>query len=298
MHSRVSFTSLPLDLKHSCFQHVSHACASVPDFFQKHAFAVAPETANSAELFSKPTQRRALKLQLALINPFTMCKCSSSPPLRTTSPLNVSVTKSKFMFPSEQRASPAARHSPPFSPQQVRKRPLLSLAAVDDMLHTFFAVASKRAPPSGASSPSNSTSSSGDDSVSTSTERPHTPLNMSCMTQSLSSLSNMPSHRQMQHSCSVLNTALTAPAHASGCDNFALMLLAMEADKQVLGKQQLPSPTAAADEARQSHDTAAQQQQQQATAAEQDAVQQQLEGEARCNKVEIITPRSARRMLC
>eukprot|EP00953_Heterococcus_sp_UTEX-ZZ885_P027101 14588-Heterococcus_DN1.PRE.1 len=101
----------------------------------------------------------------------------------------------------------------------------------------------------------------------------------------------MPSHRQMQHSCSVLNTALTAPAHASGCDNFALMLLAMEADKQVLGKQQLPSPTAAADEARQSHDTAAQQQQQ-------DAVQQQLEGEARSNKVEIITPRSARRMLC
>jgi hypothetical protein len=76
------------------------------------------------------------------------------------------------------------------------------------------------------------------------------------------------------------------------------MLLAMEADKQVLGKQQLPSPTAAADEARQSHDTAAQQQQQQATAAEQDAVQQQLEGEARSNKVEIITPRSARRMLC
>jgi hypothetical protein len=214
---------------------------------------------------------------------------------------------------TSKRTSPAARHSPPFSPQQVRKRPLLSLAAVDDMLHTFFAVASsqKRAP-SGASSPSNSTSSGDDsaststerphtplnDSASTSTERPHTPLNMSCMTQSLSSLSNMPSHRQMQHSCSVLNTALTAPPQANGCDNFALMLLAMEADKQVLGKQQLPSPTAAADEARRAHDEAAQQQQQ-PTAAEQDAVQQQLEGEALSNKVETITPRSGRRsMMC
>jgi hypothetical protein len=103
----------------------------------------------------------------------------------------------------------------------------------------------------------------------------------------------------MQHSCSVLNTALTAPSLASGCDNFALMLLAMEADKQVLGKQQPPSPTAAADEARQSHDEAAQQQQQQQrAAAEQDAVQQQLEGEARSNKVENITPRSSRSMMC